>query len=336
MSNRSMLMSISAGAIPLAQNKFELPPALCNGAGETRTVGIEIEFTGLNARDAAYLVAAAFGGNVVEDDRHGCRVKDSAFGDFSIKLDSRYGHYEGKPRNLIEEAGAILASLVGDAASLVVPYEIAVPPVPIDRLDEIEDLISRLREHGAMGTKESVLYAFALHFNPEAPRLEAQAIVAVLKAYALLSPWLWRTINPDPTRRVLGFAEPFPQHYVQRLAGEDYWPGVPELIDHYIEANPTRNRDLDLLPLLAFLDEDRVRAALPNEKINPRPTFHYRLPDSRLGDPRWNLATEWNRWVAVERLAGDRKRLADVGRAYLGQLDAVQEWADRVPELAFA
>src|SRR4051812_26730082 len=84
-------------------------------------------------------------------------------------------------------------------------------------------------------------------------------IVAVLKAYALLSPWLWRTINPDPTRRVLGFAEPFPQHYVQRLAGEDYWPGVPELIDHYIEANPTRNRDLDLLPLLAFLAEDRVR-----------------------------------------------------------------------------
>ena len=41
-----------------------------------------------------------------------------------------------------------------------------------------------------------------------------------------------------------------------------------------------------------------MRAVLPNEKINGRPTFHYRLPDARLSDPGWSIAPDWNRWVA--------------------------------------
>jgi hypothetical protein len=50
--------------------------------------------------------------------------------------------------------------------------------------------------------------------------------------------------------------------------------------------------------------EDTVvaRADEPN-KIKARPTFHYRLPDSRVDDPKWSFACEWNRWVEVERLA---------------------------------
>jgi len=99
----------------------------------------------------------------------------------------------------------------------------------------------------------------------------------------MASPWLWRAIDPDTTRRLLNFAEPFPDEYVRLLAGESYWPDESALIDDYVRLNPTRNRDLDMLPLLAFLDEDRVRSKLPDEKINPRPTFHYRLPDMRSG-----------------------------------------------------
>ena len=87
-------------------------------------------------------------------------------------------------------------------------------------------------------------------------------------------------------------------------------------IDDYLAANPTRNRDLDLLPLLHYFDETRVRAVLPNEKINGRPTFHYRLPDARVSDPGWSIAPDWNRWVCVERLAADRERLDAVGAAY--------------------
>jgi hypothetical protein len=143
-------------------------------------------------------------------------------------------------------------------------------------------------------------------------------------------------VDPDPTRRLLGFAERYPSTYVELLAHEAYWPSMPTLIDDYLEANPTRNRDLDLLPLLAFLEESRVRGALPNEKIKKRPTFHYRLPDCRLADPNWSPVVEWNRWVAVERLAADRERLALVCAAYLQNIEAEGAWADRVGELGFA
>jgi hypothetical protein len=99
-------------------------------------------------------------------------------------------------------------------------------------------------------------------------------------------------------------------------------------IDDYLAFNPTRNRDLDLLPLLHYFDETRVRAVLPNEKINGRPTFHYRLPDARLSDPGWSIAPDWNRWVCVERLAADRERLDAFGAAFLSFEGEDKSWAN--------
>jgi hypothetical protein len=88
------------------------------------------------------------------------------------------------------------------------------------------------------------------------------------------------------------------------------------LIDDYLDASPSRNRELDMLPLFAHLDHDRVRARLPYEKISARPTFHYRLPDSRVDDPAWTIAADWNRWVEVERLACDPARLVRLAAAH--------------------
>ena len=96
---------------------------------------------------------------------------------------------------------------------------------------------------------------------------------------------------------------------------------MDDLIDDYLAANPTRNRDLDLFRSCCIATKQRVRAVLPNEKINARPTFHYRLPDARVSDPGWSIAPDWNRWVAVERLAADRDRLDAVGAAYLRSKD---------------
>jgi hypothetical protein len=313
---------------------FELPPSLTNGDGKARTVGVEIEFGGVDAEAGAELVKSLFGGSLVKHDVHGFKVNGSSLGDFFVKLDSRFGHYSGKSRSLLDEAQEKLSSLVGAAANVVVPTEIVTPPIPIHRLFELEDLLTRLRAMGASGTESSLLFAFGLHINPETPRLEPRTIAAVLKAFAMLSPWLWRTIDPDTTRRLLGFAEPFPTDYVRKLARDDYWPDLAGLIDDYVTANPTRNRDLDLLPLFLFLDETRVRRRLPDEKINPRPTFHYRLPDTRLDDPEWGLAVEWNRWVAVERLAEDSERLAAVCRDYLRHESKPDAWVDRVSGLA--
>ena len=133
-----------------------------------------------------------------------------------------------------------------------------------------------------------------------------------------------------------GLRRSFPPAYIRKLAAPDYWPDIPTFIDDYLAANPTRNRDLDLLPLLLHFDADRVRAVLPNEKINGRPTFHYRLPDARVSDPGWSIAPDWNRWVAVERLAADRERLDAVGLSYLAFEGAEKSWADVVERIALS
>ena len=76
-----------------------------------------------------------------------------------------------------------------------------------------------------------------------------------------------------------------------------------------------------------------VEGSIPNEKINGRPTFHYRLPDARVSDPGWSIAPDWNRWVAVERLAADRATLDMVCRTYLAFDGEDKSWADVVEQV---
>jgi len=307
-----------------------------NADGQERTVGVEIEFGGVGAEDAAQLVKTLFGGSLVKHNPNAFDVEGSSLGDFSVKLDTRFSSYNENADDFLDEIKVELGNLFGAAASLVVPFEVEAPPVKIRQLPEIERLMARLRQAGASGTEASPFFAFGVHLNPETPRRDARTITAIVKAYAMVGPWLWRTIDPDMTRRLLSFAEPFPDEYVRLLAAEDYWPEIPALIDDYLAWNPTRNRDLDLLPLFAFLDEDRVRKKLPEEKINPRPTFHYRLPNTQLDDPEWGLAREWNRWVAVERIAADDARLQALCRDYLGYQGGREEWAARLEDLEVA
>ena len=93
---------------------------------------------------------------------------------------------------------------------------------------------------------------------------------------------------------------------------------LERLIDDYLRHNPTRNRALDLLPVLAHLDRDRVLSQAEGKHlVKPRPAFHYRLPNCMVDEADWTLASEWNRWVMVERLAGDPERLGRMSRRYL-------------------
>jgi hypothetical protein len=204
----------------------------------------------------------------------------------------------------------------------------------MDRLHEVDRLLGILRGAGAKGTQDAALYAFGLHFNPEIPRQDAQTMAAFLKSFMLLNAWLRRQVAPDPMRHLMGHADPFPGEYVRKVVAADDRPDLETFIDDYLAANSTRNRDLDLLPLLMHLDRERVRAVLPHEKINERPTFHYRLPDARVSDPGWSLAPDWNRWVAVERLAADRARLERVGLSYLAFAGEEKSWADQVERIA--
>jgi hypothetical protein len=64
--------------------------------------------------------------------------------------------------------------------------------------------------------------------------------------------------------------------------------------------------------------------------VKPRPTFHYRLPDCRIDEPGWRPSVDWNRWVAVERLAEDPERLGELAADRLAEVPPlhrrIQQW----------
>ncbi len=302
---------------------IERPPRETNHAGEPRRVGVELEFAAVTARDAARLVRKSFGGTVTAIDHHRFAISGTELGDFRSELDSQFLHRAETGAETPTGLQVLLANfqdafhgVLGDIGSAVIPCEIVCPPIKISDLPRLDSLLEELRRVGAHGTDVSPLYAFGTQLNPDIAEKSADWIVSILKAYLLLSDWLRAVISVNLTRRVLAFADAFPLDYVLHVIDPDYRPDMDTLIDDYLAHNPTRNRELDLLPLFAWIDESRVRAAVDDKRIKVRPTFHYRLPDARLDRPDWTITTEWNRWCVVERLAARPDKLAAMARAY--------------------
>lgn len=301
------------------------PPEVLNFEGQTRHVGVEIEFAGMPPWETAELVRNCFGGTLHELSPHRLRVEGTRWGDFLIELDTQYAHPDDKvlndgPRDDTErerlrhqrrvEFHSKTRELIGDVVTGLVPTEIVCPPVPWHELGELDSLIRSLQAHGAKGTDASLLYGFGLHLNPEVASLAVPYLVDLLRAYLLSAPHLREEINIDITREVLPHANPFPKEYALKVLAADYTPDLDGLIADYLEFNPTRNRELDLCPLFAYLRPDYPHELFADKLVKPRPTFHYRLPNAQLSQPGWGAVTEWNRWVVVERLAADHKALS--------------------------
>lgn len=291
------------------------PPHTENHEGRPRRIGVEIEFGDMDVSRAAGIVAELYGGGGVREiSAYHRTVSGTRHGDFEIVLDSRYVLPEEPDKlNLSSPAREKL----GDAASSFVPTEIACPPIDWNRLDELTPLLDALRKNGATGTAKSVAYAFALHVNPDVPSTDAESLTRHLRAYLLLAPWLRDQIGVDITRRFLPFANPFPDEFVAKVVHPDYAPTLDELIADYAGYNPTRNRELDMYPLFAWLRPELAGELYPGQLVKPRPTFHYRLPNTQLSQPDWGAITEWNRWVEIERLAVDPGRLHILAGDYL-------------------
>ncbi|WP_448205246.1 amidoligase family protein [Azospirillum sp. sgz302134] len=316
---------------------FLTPPHPTAPDGSPRQVGVEVEFADLDAPSSAAVVRDLYGGTTERENPHRWRVTGTRLGDFTVELDMRSAHPEkkeadaepGTPAKLVETVVETLRPWWGNIGSLVMPFEIAAPPIPIDRLPELDALFTTLRERGASGTEASPLFAFGLHFNPQVARTDADYVLDHLKAFLILSPWLRSEIRVDPTRRLTGYIAAFPVDYAVKVVDPAYRPDMDGLVADYLEANPTRNRELDLFPLFAHLTPDTLFAKVQDPHVRPRPTFHYRLPNARLGDPNWRLAQDWNRWVAVEELAADRPRLDRLGSDYrdFAARKALDDWA---------
>jgi hypothetical protein len=304
--------------------EFLPPPVLRNALGEMRKAGFELEYSGVTIAESAILIRAVFGGKHVIDSTFEHRVTDTPFGEFKVEIDTMFlkdKQYETPLRALgvnpdVTDTSWLERALLG-VLSTVVPVEIAAPPIPINQLAPLDDLRRRLHEAGAKGTRASMFYAFGMHINPEIPSDDPAVLVDYLRAFILLYPWLKRDAEVDLTRSISPYIDRFPADYGRLILRPDYHATRERLIDDFLEHNPTRNRPLDMLPILTHLDADRVRRNVPDMSlVKPRPSFHYRLPNCMIDEPQWTLAREWNRWVAVERLADDRSRIEAMAHDY--------------------
>lgn len=304
-------------------------------SGSPRRVGVEMEMAGVDAAQIGAAVTAELGGRFEADSAFSGRVTDSELGEFRIELDasvlSQRTYLDVLARLGIDiEPGELrdnLESVMSRLAGIVVPHELVCPPIPLARLPEIDRIRERLRTAGAKGTQSSALYAFGLQFNIEIHDDGADALLSVLRAFFLRFDGIVEREDIDFSRKLTPFVQPFPEDYIAHVLNPGYRPDRTRLIDDFLEYTPTRNRPLDLLPLFASLDRDRVMAApVERDLIKPRPTWHYRLPNCRIDDPDWSLHAPWAEWVAIEQLAADPERLRRQASERFSRSSALRRW----------
>lgn len=301
-----------------------LPPVTTNSEGSPRRIGIEIEFAGLAPAEILAAVTGQIGGDVYRRTRFEYEIRDSALGDLVLELDAEYLKdlaRDSSPEENRSELERITEDVLAGAAQVVVPWEIVTAPITMDRIREVEPLVGALRRRGARGTRHSPWYAFGLHLNPEMPALDAGTILSYLRAYTCLYDWLVDREQLDPSRKwFTPYIETFNAAYVDLILTEDYQPAIGRLIDDYLDANPTRNKSLDMLPLFAWIDAPRVASRVDDPRIQARPALHYRLPNCDIDREDWNIGVPWRHWLEVEYLACDREQLTRACRAFRREL----------------
>ncbi len=279
--------------------------------GDVRTVGFELEFSGLSLEQTTRLVCQTLSGERGDGTEAQQKVTVADLGEFAIELDWEFLKKEAEA---IPEGNHV--TLLRDAASLVVPIEVVCPPIAMDKIDCLDPMVQALHEAGAKGTDDSILAAFGVHINTALPDTGADTIDRYLKAFALLQWWLSKAHDVNLSRRVTPYVDLYPVKYLQVVLQREQ-PDIDQLISDYLEFNATRNRALDMLPLFAFLDERRIKDAVQDDRIKSRPTFHYRLPNCLIGSPDWSLQDSWKIWLVVEYLANDSQALRELGNAFL-------------------
>lgn len=306
-----------------APEPFQQPPETRRADGGPRRVGVEIEFGGLRPDAITAAVTGALGGDIHRRSQVVYQISSTAVGDIELELDFRllqkaaeeHAQLADLPPWLME-VSTWTADLLERLVSQVVPWEIVTGPVPMGDLHKLEPMITALREAGALGTRHAPHFAFGVHLNPELPDLAADTIARYLKAYLCLKDWLRQRSRLDLSRVLSPYISDFDARYVRKVVAPAYRPRMSELIDDYLAANPTRNRSLDMLPVFAEVDRERLLAVVDDPLIKARPTLHYRLPNCEIDNPDWQLRAIWDDWLEVERLAADEERLERMGGAY--------------------
>jgi len=282
---------------------FSPLPTPLNASGQLRRVGVEVELGGIDASEVAKLCAGTLGGRAEQQDTHEWQADGSALGKLEVYLDTALRKTQA---GALRDAGLELGREV-------VPVEIVTQPVTLDRLAELDRLRRALRDAGALGSTSGLFFGFGVHLNMEVADRTVPAMLRPLLAYALIEDWMREAQPIDPARRLLPFTDPYPTRFVEGLIDLGLDAGLEDLIRLYLGETPTRNRGLDMLPLLADLWPEMVEAGLDEgTKLSPRPAFHFRLPDCRIDEADWSLLEEWNRWLLVELVADDTELMQEL------------------------
>ncbi|PRY23131.1 putative amidoligase enzyme [Aliiruegeria haliotis] len=260
-----------------------------------RRVGLEIEFAGLSLPDATGVVKQRFSGREIWNGAGEVTLQHSSIGKIEMYLDTAF-----RPES---ESAAAKAGV--EIAQSVVPLEIVTEPLLHTDLPQMEALVADLDAAGGHGGGKSLLIGCGLHLNIDlADSEEGSDLPRIALAYALLEGWLrWRD-PPELSRRLLPFVDPFPADMVSDLAGMGPGMSCDDLFTLLSRYALSRNQGLDLLPAWAAVAPERYERDGPvDSAVSPRPAYHYRLPDCRIGDAEWSLAYEWDRWQLIENVA---------------------------------
>lgn len=305
------------------------PSATLTPGGAIRRVGVEMAFGALEPRGAARDIVGLHGGEERELGPNRLAVLDSGIGDFEIRWGPEIPTMQSatsETRRMTRTAVEKLATVAGPTA----PCEIVCPPTSFRDLGIIDQLFDHLRREGRTGKAEDIPVPLGFELGVDAASLDHGDILAVLRAWCLMCDWLRQDYAPTDMQDIIVFPEPFDLDYRKLVLDPDYRPGMKALADDYITANPTRNKELDLLPLLCHLKPAIVRKKQKGPPVTPRPIFCYRLPRAGLARGGGIVTDEWNRWVEVEALAANPGRLRRMAEAFLSHAgDFVEaDWTD--------
>lgn len=306
----------------MAQARWPMPATVVKSDGTPRRVGVEIELQGIPVDMLARLTALTLDGQVETISQAEYRIDVPDLGDFRVEVDfallkdmAREQHEADQEEQSVVDTMTLEA--LSAASSLVVPCEVVTPPIAMKQISEpLQVLTDAIRDAGGKGTRQSPFYAFGVHLNVEPPDLDPHTIVAYMKAFVCLFDWLAWQGEIDLLRRATPYIQRYPTDYESHLTDPKYWPGAEDLVADYLKWNTSRNRALDMLPMLSEMNPDVVRRAVGDDRWNARPAFHYRLANSAIDEPDWSVAEPWQRWLQIEHLAADRDALNECCAEY--------------------
>jgi len=257
------------------ETQFKLPAVIRTDKGEIRSVGFELEFSGISFDKTVEVLRSCLDASIQSETAAESLLHVNTLGDFNVEVDWAYLKQIAEAEKDNAEVAGWVEQLARTAA-LVVPLEVACPPIAFTDTDKLSPMVSALRDAGAVGTEESLIAAYGVHINAEIPHLDEATLFSYLAAFSILQWWLADAHKVNASRKLSQYVRLYSQEYVKQLLSRPSAP-LNEILDVYLEHNASRNRALDMLPLLAEIDEDRVKRAVDDAKIKPRPAFHYRV-----------------------------------------------------------